>query len=42
MRIVLDAKYHSWVGIEYEGDRLPEREGIRETLELLERVRAEL
>ena len=42
MRIVLDARYHGWVGIEYEGDRLPEREGIRKTLELLERVRAEL
>jgi L-ribulose-5-phosphate 3-epimerase len=40
--IVLDAGFHSWVGIEYEGDRLPEREGIRKTLTLLERVRTEL
>jgi sugar phosphate isomerase/epimerase len=39
MRIVQDAKYHGWVGIEYEGERLPEREGIRKTLELLERIR---
>jgi len=39
MKIVLDAGFHSWVGIEYEGDRLPEREGIRKTKALLERVR---
>jgi len=42
MKIVLDAGFHSWVGIEYEGDRLPEREGIRRTKRLLERVRAEM
>ncbi len=42
MKTVLDAGYHSWVGIEYEGDRLPEQEGIRLTKALLERVRAEL
>lgn len=41
MRIVLDAGYRSWVGIEYEGQRLPEREGIALTKRLLERVRAE-
>jgi sugar phosphate isomerase/epimerase len=39
--IVLDAGFRSWIGIEYEGDRLPEREGIRLTQRLLERVRAE-
>jgi sugar phosphate isomerase/epimerase len=42
MKIVLDAGYHSWVGVEYEGERLPEREGIRLTLALLEKVRGEL
>jgi sugar phosphate isomerase/epimerase len=42
MRIVVNAGYYSWVGIEYEGERLPEREGIRATLRLLERVRNEL
>lgn len=42
MRIVLDAGFHSWVGIEYEGSELPEDEGIRRTKVLLERVRAEL
>lgn len=42
MKTVLDAGYHNWVGIEYEGDRLPEREGILRTRQLLERVRDEL
>lgn len=42
MKIVLDAGFHSWVGIEYEGDRLTEREGIRLTKRLLERVRTEM
>jgi L-ribulose-5-phosphate 3-epimerase len=42
MKIVVDAGYHSWVGIEYEGERLPERDGVRATLRLLERVRNEL
>jgi len=40
MRIVTAAGYHSWVGIEYEGDTLPEREGVRATLKLLQKVRA--
>lgn len=39
MKIVTDAGYHGNVGIEYEGERLPEMEGIRKTLELLKRVR---
>jgi len=42
MKIVADAGFRSWVGIEYEGRRLPEREGITATLRLLERVRAEM
>jgi L-ribulose-5-phosphate 3-epimerase len=41
MRSVLDAGYHSWVGIEYEGTRLSEREGIAASLRLLQRVRDE-
>ena len=41
MRIVLAAGFHSWVGIEYEGDRLPEPEGIRRTKALLERIAKE-
>lgn len=42
MKIVLDAGYRSWVGIEYEGSTLPEREGITKTKALLEKVRAEM
>jgi L-ribulose-5-phosphate 3-epimerase len=42
MRIVLDAGYRGYVGIEYEGQRLPEPEGIEATRRLLERVRADL
>ena len=41
MKIVLDAGYNGYVGIEYEGSRLSEREGIRKTKALLERIRAE-
>ena len=42
MKIVMDAGYHNWVGIEYEGEKLSEREGILKTKQLLERVREEL
>ena len=42
MKIVLDAGYHGYVGIEYEGRRLSEPEGIRATKKLLEKVREEL
>jgi len=42
MKIVLGAGYHSYVGIEYEGDRLSEPEGIRATKKLLERLQSEL
>ena len=37
MQIVLDAGYQNWVGIEYEGNRLDEYEGIRATKALLEK-----
>jgi sugar phosphate isomerase/epimerase len=40
--IVLDSGYRGHVGIEYEGDRLSEPDGIRATKALLERVRATL
>lgn len=39
MKIVLDAGYHGYVGIEWEGDAPDEREGIMLTKRLLERVR---
>src|SRR5215475_13740112 len=42
MKIVLDAKYYSFVGIEYEGEKMTERDGIRATKKLLEKVHQEL
>lgn len=42
MKIVLDAGYHGYVGIEWEGDKPSEAEGIRLTRDLLLRVREKL
>ena len=42
MRIVLAAGFHSWVGIEFEGERTPEPAGVAGTLALLKRLQAEL
>ncbi|MFO0875526.1 MAG: sugar phosphate isomerase/epimerase family protein [Phycisphaerales bacterium] len=42
LRIVVDAGYHGFLGVEYEGDRLSEPDGIKATKALLERVRAEM
>ena len=42
MRIVTEAGYAGYVGVEYEGPRLSEEDGIRATIALLERVREEL
>jgi L-ribulose-5-phosphate 3-epimerase len=42
MKIVMAAGYHSWVGIEYEGNRLSEREGIAATLRLLKTIQVEM
>ena len=42
MRIVLDAGYRGYVGVEYEGSKAGEPEGIRLTKQLLERVRTDL
>ena len=39
MKIVIDAGYHGYVGIEYEGSRLGEKEGILATKQLLVKVR---
>ncbi len=41
MKIVLDAGYRGWVGVEYEGSVHSEPEGIRHTVQLLERIRKE-
>jgi sugar phosphate isomerase/epimerase len=42
VKIVLDAGYHGHIGIEWEGDKPDETEGIRLTQRLLERVRQKL
>lgn len=42
MKIVLDAGYHGHCGIEYEGNKMSEADGIRATKRLLETVRAEM
>ena len=39
MKIVTKAGYHGFVGIEYEGSRLSEPEGIKATKKLLESLR---
>jgi sugar phosphate isomerase/epimerase len=39
LKIVTDAGYDGWIGIEYEGSALPEPEGIVATRKLLERLR---
>lgn len=42
LKIVLDAGYRGHFGIEYEGEKISEPDGIRATKKLLEKVRAEL
>lgn len=42
MKIVLDHGYRGYVGIEYEGSRLDEYEGIRQSNALLQRLQKEL
>jgi sugar phosphate isomerase/epimerase len=42
MKIVLDAGYRGYVGIEYEGSRMSEPEGIKATKKLLETIRDEM
>jgi sugar phosphate isomerase/epimerase len=42
MRIVLRAGYHGFVGIEYEGSKHSEPEGIQLTKKLLEKIRQEI
>lgn len=39
IKIVLDAGYRGYIGVEYEGNRLSETDGIVATRKLLERVR---
>ena len=42
MKIVQDAGYKGYVGIEYEGNKLDEMAGIQATKALLEKVRKTL
>lgn len=42
MKLVLDAGYRGYVGIEWEGGAISEQEGIMKTKALLEKVRTEL
>jgi hypothetical protein len=42
LRIVKNANYRGWVGVEYEGSTLDPRAGSIATRKLLERVRGEL
>jgi len=42
LRIVKKAGYRGYIGIEYEGSKLSEDEGIRATKTLLERVGSQL
>lgn len=42
LRIVKDAGFNGYIGIEYEGDKLSEEEGIKKTKALLERVAKEI
>ena len=42
MKIVLDAGYHGYVGIEWEGATPGEMEGVKLTKRLLEQVRDKL
>ncbi len=42
MKIVIDAGYRGYVGIEWEGGEISEEAGILKTKALLERVREEL
>ncbi len=42
MKIVFEAGYRGFVGIEYEGNGLGEDGGIRATKDLLEQIRSQL
>jgi sugar phosphate isomerase/epimerase len=42
LKIVTDSGYHGYVGIEYEGNRLSEPDGIRATKRLLESLRGSM
>jgi len=42
LKIVLDAGYRSYIGVEYEGGKISEEDGVKATLALLRRLRTKL
>jgi len=42
IKIVLDAGHHGYIGIEFEGSKISEMEGVRLTQDLLQKVRDKL
>jgi sugar phosphate isomerase/epimerase len=40
LKIIKDSGFHGYIGIEYEGEKLSEEEGVRKTKALLEKVAA--
>ncbi len=42
LKIIKDSGFHGYIGIEYEGPKLSEEEGLRKTKALLEKVAASL
>ncbi|GEO11135.1 sugar phosphate isomerase/epimerase family protein [Segetibacter aerophilus] len=42
LKIVKDSGFHGYIGIEYEGNKLSEEEGVRKTKALLEKVAASM
>ena len=42
LKIVLDAGYRGHIGVEYEGGKLSEEDGVKATLKLLRRLRQKL
>ena len=42
LKIIKDSGFHGYIGIEYEGDKLSEEDGVRKTKALLEKVGASL
>jgi len=40
LKIIKDSGFHGYLGIEYEGEKASEEEGVRKTKALLEKVAA--
>jgi hypothetical protein len=42
LKIIKDSGFHGYLGIEYEGEKMSEEEGVRKTKALLEKVAASM